>query len=119
MMDLRVSAVLLLLFLTRGNSLKCYSCISATTSCEAKETTCLAGFSKCQSITVDQTIGSMEESTTTKQCALQCESGTQKLQSGITIINKCCDTDLCNAAGGMNKGSVVLLLSPLLFYFLA
>nr|XP_005169824.1 lymphocyte antigen 6F-like [Danio rerio] len=118
MMNLRVSAVLLLVFLTRGNSLKCYACISLTDSCNAKETTCPEGFSKCFSTTVHGSLGPVKIASTTKQCERECEPGTKKLSTGGTVTTKCCDSDLCNAADGMYKRSVVLLLSPLLFYFL-
>ncbi|XP_016127908.1 lymphocyte antigen 6D-like [Sinocyclocheilus grahami] len=120
MMDLRVSVVLLFFFLTGGYSLKCYSCLSAQGgSCKAEVEICGDGFSKCESKTVEQSIGGFAKvSITTKQCALRCEAGAQQLITGGTETTHCCETDLCNAADGMYKGSFLLLLSPLLFYFL-
>ncbi len=43
--------------------------------------------------------GSTTISITTKHCALTCKAGTQQLPTGGTVTTKCCDTDLCNAAG--------------------
>ncbi|XP_043085854.1 prostate stem cell antigen [Puntigrus tetrazona] len=116
MMNLRVSVVLLFVFLTGGHSLKCYTCFPALGgACEAKVETCKGGF--CQSITTEQTTGSSKMSITVKGCAATCEAGTQQLPTG-TVTTRCCDTDLCNAADGVYKGSFLLLSSPLLFYFL-
>ncbi|KAK2872211.1 hypothetical protein Q8A67_022108 [Cirrhinus molitorella] len=119
-MDLRISVVLLLIFLTGGNSLKCYSCEPDLPSgaCEAKEETCGDGLSECVSITAEQNIDSAKLTITTKNCASTCEPGTQHLPTGGTVTTHCCDTDLCNAADGVYKGSFLLLLSPLFFYFL-
>ncbi|XDV26570.1 hypothetical protein PO909_030227 [Leuciscus waleckii] len=101
-MNLQVSVVLLFISLTGGYSLKCYSCTpDLTGSCAAKEETCLDGVSKCF------TVKSIE-SITVKGCTPLCVPATMS----------CCDTDLCNAADGVYKGSFLLLVSPLLFYFL-
>ncbi|XP_067312807.1 long neurotoxin homolog TA-bm16-like [Pseudorasbora parva] len=117
-MDLRVSVVLLVIFLTGGYSLKCYTCTpDLIGSCAAKEETCPDGFSHCQSSTVEQSIG-IQLSVTTKLCASQCVPGTVQLPTGGSVTVSCCDTDLCNAADGVYKGSFLLLLAPLLFYFL-
>ncbi|XP_067234627.1 long neurotoxin homolog TA-bm16-like [Chanodichthys erythropterus] len=120
MMDLQVSVVVLLfIFLTGGYSLKCYTCSpDLTGSCVVKEETCPDGYSKCLSSTVEQSIGSSKVSITAKQCASQCEPGTVQLPTGGTMTVRCCDTDLCNAADGVYKGSFLVLFSPLLFYFL-
>ncbi|XP_048036354.1 beta-cardiotoxin CTX23-like [Megalobrama amblycephala] len=119
MMDLRVSVVLLFFFFTGGYSLKCYSCSSAlTASCEAKEETCPVGSSKCLTSTVEQSVGSTKVSAITKGCSEICDPGTHQLPTGGTVTVRCCDTDLCNAADGVFKGSFLLLFSPLLFYFL-
>ncbi|XP_067236921.1 lymphocyte antigen 6B-like [Chanodichthys erythropterus] len=118
MMDLQVSVVLLLIFLTGGYSLKCYSCTSLLTgSCELEVETCQNGNFKCSSSTTEQSIGSAKVTVTSKGCD-KCEPGTVQLPTGGTVTNRCCDTDLCNAADGVYKGSFLLLLSPLLFYFL-
>ncbi|KAL1253514.1 hypothetical protein QQF64_018207 [Cirrhinus molitorella] len=118
-MDLHISVVVLLIFLTGGNSLKCYSCESDHTGiCEAKEETCEDGLSECVSITAEQNVDSAKLTLTTKNCASTCEPGTQHLLTGGTVTVNCCDTDLCNAADGVYKGSFLLLLSPLFFYFL-
>ncbi|XP_051733866.1 uncharacterized protein LOC127503778 isoform X3 [Ctenopharyngodon idella] len=77
-MDLRVSVVLLFIFLTGGSS---------------------------------------KVSFITKVCADKCVPGTHQIDEG-TLSLHCCDTDLCNAADGVYKGSFLLLFSPLLFYFL-
>ncbi|XP_048023626.1 prostate stem cell antigen-like isoform X1 [Megalobrama amblycephala] len=118
-MVLRVSVVLLFIFLTGGYSLKCYSCSSALTgSCKATVETCKDGFSECESSLFEQSAGSTKVFFTTKGCANQCEPGTKQLAIGGTVSTRCCDTDLCNAADGVFKGSFLLLFSPLLFYFL-
>ncbi|XP_067232375.1 lymphocyte antigen 6B-like [Chanodichthys erythropterus] len=118
-MDLQVSVVLLFFFLTGGYSLKCYKCTSESTGpCNTTET-CKVGFSKCESRTVEQSVGSSKRSITTKKCAEKCDAETQKLpEGGGRTEYICCDTDLCNAADGVFKGSFLLLFSPLLFYFL-
>ncbi|XP_043090246.1 prostate stem cell antigen-like [Puntigrus tetrazona] len=117
MMDLQISVVLLFIFLTGGHSLKCYTCTSVQTNCEAKVETCEDGFSKCESITVEQAAGFSTLSVKTKQCAVSCENGSHRVPTG-KITTRCCDTDLCNGADGAYKGSFLLLSSPLLFYFL-
>ncbi|KAK9955015.1 hypothetical protein ABG768_014923 [Culter alburnus] len=120
-MDLRVSVVLLFFFLTGGYSLQCYLCIpDLTGSCEATTTvqTCEAGYTQCSSSTVEQTSGSTKVSVTTKGCAKKCKRATAQTPEGMTVSLHCCDTDLCNAADGVFKGSFLLLFSPLLFYFL-
>ncbi|XP_067280713.1 weak neurotoxin OH-72-like [Pseudorasbora parva] len=110
MMDLRVSFVLLFVFLTGGYSLKCYSCSPSDSNCE---TTCKDGESKCYSSdALDEKRG-----TGRKGCATKCEPGSFKLNE-VTSTLRCCSTDLCNAADGVYKGSFLLLFSPLLFYFL-
>ncbi|XP_051733864.1 long neurotoxin homolog TA-bm16-like isoform X2 [Ctenopharyngodon idella] len=117
-MDLRVSVVLLFIFLTGGYSLKCYSCLpDSTGSCKAKVETCPVGHSKCGRSVVEQTVGSSKVSFITKVCADKCVPGTHQIDEG-TLSLHCCDTDLCNAADGVYKGSFLLLFSPLLFYFL-
>ncbi|XP_048023377.1 lymphocyte antigen 6E-like [Megalobrama amblycephala] len=117
-MDLRVSVVLLFFFFTGGYSLQCYSCSSEKTGfCEAKVEACLAGFSKCGKTIVENSVGSSKVSYTAKGCTPKCDPGTQKNELG-TVSLHCCDTDLCNTADGVFKGSFLLLFSPLLFYFL-
>ncbi|XP_043090176.1 lymphocyte antigen 6 complex locus protein G6d-like [Puntigrus tetrazona] len=119
MMDLRVSAVLLFVFLTGGHSLKCYTCSSAPGgTCEAKVETCGNGFSKCESIAREKTVDSAKLWSTVKRCAVTCEAGNQHVLEEGTEISHCCDTDLCNGADGAYKGSFLLLSAPLLFYFL-
>ncbi|KAG1960355.1 muscarinic toxin 1-like [Pimephales promelas] len=107
-MNLQVSVVLLFISLTGGYSLKCYSCISPTDSCGVN-VTCPDGLNTCFSTTVG--------SATTKGCAPVCEPGTIEVL-GVKMTTRCCNTDLCNAADGVYKGSFLLLVSPLLFYFL-
>ncbi|XDV38254.1 hypothetical protein PO909_007701 [Leuciscus waleckii] len=115
MMDLRVSVVLLFVFLTGGYSLKCYSCVSDSKGfCDAKEETCPAGDYKCETSTGEISVGSTKVAAIIKGCSSHCEPGTKHY--GMTTT--CCDTDLCNAADGMYKGSFLLLFSPLLFYFM-
>ncbi|XP_067232179.1 ly6/PLAUR domain-containing protein 2-like isoform X1 [Chanodichthys erythropterus] len=119
MMDLRISVVLLFIFLTGGYSLKCYKCKSDSSgSCDAVEETCSAGSSKCLSTTVEKLVCSNMEYNTTKGCAKECEPQDKTLPSGARMFMHCCDSELCNAADGVFKGSFLLLLSPLLFYFL-
>ncbi|XP_048029010.1 muscarinic toxin 38-like isoform X1 [Megalobrama amblycephala] len=113
MMDLRVSVVLFI-FLTGGYSLRCYTCHSDSMGhCNANEKTCSDGFSKCETRTAEICTTDCSKSTyTTKSCVAQCNKA-----PGVTVVH-CCDTDLCNAADGVYKGSFLLLFSPLLFYFL-
>ncbi|XP_050957946.1 secreted Ly-6/uPAR domain-containing protein 2 isoform X3 [Labeo rohita] len=118
-MDLHISVVLLLIFLTGGHSLKCYTCKPDDIgSCDAKVKTCRKGLSKCAYATLEQPIGSNTLTATSKECASTCEPGVHHLPTGVTVTTHCCDTDLCNAADGVYKGSFLLLLSSLLFYFL-
>ncbi|XP_077098193.1 ly6/PLAUR domain-containing protein 2-like isoform X3 [Siphateles boraxobius] len=112
-MNLQVSVVLLFISLTGGYSLKCYSC-TLVTDC-AKVETCAAEVSKCSSTKIGSSISFLK--TTTKGCASECVSGTVTT-AGVTTTTTCCDTDLCNGADGVYKGSFLLLVSPLLFYFL-
>ncbi|XDV38251.1 hypothetical protein PO909_007698 [Leuciscus waleckii] len=118
---MRVSAVLLFVFLTGGYSLKCYSCNPDSEGvCDAKEKTCSAGESKCGHGTGEICANGCTKMTVkVKGCSSQCEPGTQMNLNGVTVSSvQCCDTDLCNAADGMYKGSFLLLFSPLLFYFM-
>ncbi|XP_050960272.1 phospholipase A2 inhibitor and Ly6/PLAUR domain-containing protein-like [Labeo rohita] len=155
-MDLRISVVLLLIFLSGGHSLKCYTCKGDLTgSCDAKVETCGYGLSKCKTTMGEQYIGRNSFTVTTKQCASSCASDI--LKPFLDVVDyfygwsedttHCCDTDLCNAppkqfptggradstephedgiqrlptggtADGVYKGSFLLLLPSLLFYFL-
>ncbi|KAK7158486.1 hypothetical protein R3I94_004952 [Phoxinus phoxinus] len=116
-MNLQVAVVLLFISLTGGYALKCYSCIpDSSGSCAGKEETCGLLQTKCSSITVDNP-GPPKVSATTKGCAAVCLPGAVTV-NGVTATSLCCDTDLCNAADGVYKGSFLLLVSPLLFYFL-
>ncbi|XP_067284767.1 prostate stem cell antigen-like [Pseudorasbora parva] len=118
-MDLRVSFVLLLIFLTGGYSLKCYSCRpDITGACAAKEETCSLPHNSCATTKVEASDGSSDVSYTVKGCTTNCELLTKRMSITQTVTFHCCDTDLCNAADGVYKGSFLLLLSPLLFYFL-
>ncbi|KAG1955330.1 cytotoxin 7-like isoform X3 [Pimephales promelas] len=110
-MNLQVSVVLLFISLTGGYSLKCYSCTSVLTagSCGVN-ITCPDGQTSCISTTIESPNGSA----TTKGCAV-CAPGTVEAAG---VKTRCCNTDLCNAADGVYKGSFLLLVSPLLFYFL-
>ncbi|KAK9955005.1 hypothetical protein ABG768_014913 [Culter alburnus] len=116
-MDLRVSVVLLFFFFTGGYSLKCYTCEPDSVGyCDAKVKTCPDGFSKCGNTIMEKSVGSAK--ITAKGCISKCDPGTQKQTELGTVSLHCCDTDLCNAADGVFKGSFLLLFSPLLFYFL-
>ncbi|XP_067232221.1 candoxin-like [Chanodichthys erythropterus] len=118
-MDLRVSVVLLFIFLTGGYSLKCYKCsYDSKNTCKAEEETCRFGSSKCATTITEESDGSTKVSIKTKGCAEICIPGTQQTSTGGTLSLHCCNTDLCNAADGVFKGSFLLLFSPLLFYFL-
>ncbi|XP_056121729.1 cytotoxin 7-like isoform X1 [Rhinichthys klamathensis goyatoka] len=112
-MNLQVSIVLLFFSLTGGYSLKCYLCTSVLTGSCGVNVTCPDGLATCFSTTVGTPIGS----STTKGCIAQCVPGTVEV-FGVKTTTSCCNTDLCNAADGVYKGSFLLLVSPLLFYFL-
>ncbi|XP_016306733.1 CD59 glycoprotein-like [Sinocyclocheilus anshuiensis] len=117
-MDLQISVFLLFVLFTAGHSLRCYECLGLMGSCANQNvTTCPSGSSKCMSITTVTELGPIKLSSTTKLCTPTCEAGTQQIPTG-SITSHYCDTDLCNAADGVYKGSFLLLLSPLLFYFL-
>ncbi|XP_056587794.1 three finger toxin MALT0066C-like [Triplophysa dalaica] len=116
-MDLRITIALLFILITGGHSLKCYSCKSVLNGvCDAKEETCGDGFSKCYTGTVTTSEGS----TKTKSCSkaddtcLTINAETEKEK----VSSRCCDTDLCNGADGVFKGSFLLLLCPLFIYSL-
>ncbi|XP_016382027.1 lymphocyte antigen 6B-like [Sinocyclocheilus rhinocerous] len=116
-MDLQISVFLLFVLFTAGHSLRCYECLPGSCA-DQNVTTCPSGFSKCMSSTTVTQAGPIKVSIKIKLCVPTCEAGTQQLPTGGTITTQCCDTDLCNAADGVYKGSFLLLLSPLLFYFL-
>ncbi|XP_051962083.1 secreted Ly-6/uPAR domain-containing protein 2-like [Xyrauchen texanus] len=80
--------------------------------------TCPTAVSKCGSVITDSIVGSTDVSLTTKFCASECTPGTKQIPTGGTVSFKCCDTDLCNGTDGINKGSFLLLLSPLFFHIL-
>ncbi|KAA0719759.1 hypothetical protein E1301_Tti022781 [Triplophysa tibetana] len=116
-MDLGITIAVLFILITGGQSLKCYSCTSILNSvCDAKEETCGDGFTKCFIGTVTTSAGSI----TTKSCSKADETcvtvNTEVL--GQKVSSRCCDTDLCNGADGVFKGSFLLLLCPLFFYTL-
>ncbi|KAK2872332.1 hypothetical protein QQF64_018078 [Cirrhinus molitorella] len=114
-MDLQISVFLLFVLFTAGHSLKCYEC---TVSCaNPSETTCSSSSKHCMTTITQTQTGPLSMSATVKTCAPLCVPGTQQI-GDATVTSHCCDTDLCNAADGMYKGSFLLLLSPLLFYFL-
>ncbi|XP_056587764.1 prostate stem cell antigen-like [Triplophysa dalaica] len=116
-MDLHITIALLFILITGGHSLKCYSCTSDLNGvCDAKEETCGDGFSKCFTGTVTTSLGSY----TTKSCSKANEiCVTQNTDTAVgKVSSRCCDTDLCNGADGVFKGSFLLLLCPLFFYTL-
>ncbi|KAK2892489.1 hypothetical protein Q8A67_012477 [Cirrhinus molitorella] len=78
---------------------------------------CPSGSYKCLTVTTVAQVGSGTVTSTVKGCAPDCEPSTKPTIVG-TVSAQCCDSDLCNAADGMCKGSFLLLLSPLFFYFL-
>ncbi|XP_050956533.1 lymphocyte antigen 6B [Labeo rohita] len=95
MMDLRISVVVLVIFLTGGYSLKCYKCEpDAKGVCETKEETCGSGFTECAIYTTEVTIDSTKKTVQAKGCDKKCTPGTAE-----GIVTHCCKTDLCNAAG--------------------
>ncbi|XP_016108040.1 lymphocyte antigen 6B-like [Sinocyclocheilus grahami] len=119
-MDLQISVFLLLLLFTAGQSLNCYKCTDLIVSCaDQKEQTCPSGSYKCMTLTTVSQLGASKLTIKTKDCApeTECKPGTHQTLAG-TVSVQCCDTDLCNAADGMYKGSFLLLSSPLFFYIL-
>ncbi|XP_073693796.1 lymphocyte antigen 6E-like [Garra rufa] len=118
-MDLQISVFLLFLLFTAGHSLRCYKCSNPIGSCaDPTVETCPSGSSKCSKITTVMEVGSAKGTSIVKGCApADCKTGTEQILAGSISI-QCCDSDLCNAADGMFKGSFLLLLSPLFFYFL-
>ncbi|KAK7158478.1 hypothetical protein R3I94_004944 [Phoxinus phoxinus] len=113
-MNLQVSVVLLFISLTGGYALKCYSCAPVTGSCAGTEQICTAADSACFKI---ETSTGSKVSGSSKGCTPVCKQGATEAL-GVTVTTSCCNTDLCNAADGVYKGSFLLLVSPLLFYFL-
>ncbi|KAF4114009.1 hypothetical protein G5714_004232 [Onychostoma macrolepis] len=117
-MDLKISVFLLFLLFTAGHSLSCYKCTNLLGSCaDQKVETCPSGSYKCSTVTTVMQVGSAKVTTTIKGCASDCKPVTTQIISG-TVSAQCCDSELCNAADGTCKGSFLLLLSPLFFYFL-
>ncbi|XP_026105566.1 lymphocyte antigen 6B-like [Carassius auratus] len=117
-MYLQISVFLLFSLFTAGHSLRCYECMSLTGSCTNQNaTTCPSGSTKCMTMTTVAEVGPIKMTSTSKMCSPSCDPGTQQIAIG-SVTTQCCDTDLCNAADGMYKASFLLLLSPLLFYFL-
>ncbi|XP_050958880.1 prostate stem cell antigen isoform X2 [Labeo rohita] len=116
-MDLQILVFFLFLLFTAGHSLSCYKCTNPIGSCaDPTVETCPSGSYKCSTQTVTQ-IGSTKVTSTVKECARDCEPATKPIGTGTASL-QCCDSDLCNAADGMCKGSFLLLLCPLFFYFL-
>nr|XP_055035416.1 phospholipase A2 inhibitor PIP-like [Misgurnus anguillicaudatus] len=95
-MDLHITIVLLLIFITGGLSHRCYVCEPEGNSgaCEEKQVTCPDGFNKCYSST-ETGFNDLSRSVTFKTCAKICETKTLAKRGGGTISVKCCDTDLC------------------------
>ncbi|KAA0720586.1 hypothetical protein E1301_Tti022232 [Triplophysa tibetana] len=114
-MDLRITIALLCILIAGGHSLKCFVCpIIVNGVCDTTET-CAAGLSKCSTATVTNSLVSV----TSKSCSKpdECVTGTTDTLAGKASF-RCCDTDLCNGADGVFKGSFLLLLCPLFFYTL-
>ncbi|KAA0720588.1 hypothetical protein E1301_Tti022234 [Triplophysa tibetana] len=111
-MDLRITIALLFILITGGHSLKCYVCSKVQNGvCNTTET-CAAGLSKCS----NGTLTAPDGPSTNKSCSTKdwCVNATVPVNSSLL----CCDTDLCNGTDGVFKGSFLLLLCPLFFYFL-
>nr|XP_055035415.1 glycosylphosphatidylinositol-anchored high density lipoprotein-binding protein 1-like [Misgurnus anguillicaudatus] len=114
-MDLHITIVLLLIFITGGLSRRCYVCEPEDKSdaCEEKQVTCSDGFDKCFSSTSFYNTMNVK----IKSCEEDCETRTIVLRGGV-VSSTCCGTDLCNGTDGLYKGSFILLLSPLFFLIL-
>ncbi|XP_048022189.1 neurotoxin 3FTx-8a-like [Megalobrama amblycephala] len=121
-MDLRVSVVLLFIFLTGGYSLQCYVCTPDWTGyCQLKLETCPDDCSACTSCEASLSNGYKNMTFRMKGCASQCQDAKIRTPDGISMEVRCCKSDRCNAANaadGVFKGSFLLLFSPLPFYFL-
>ncbi|XP_051959776.1 three-finger toxin MALT0070C-like isoform X4 [Xyrauchen texanus] len=116
-MDLQISIVLLSILLTGGHSLKCYKCeLDDTGICNRTIVTCPSGNDKCASITAEVSNGNSKVTLTQQSCLNPCVAGTVQSIAGVTVVTKCCETDLCNGSDGIYKGSFQLLLLPLFFY---
>ncbi|XP_051959779.1 lymphocyte antigen 6C2-like isoform X5 [Xyrauchen texanus] len=115
-MDLQISIVLLSILLTGGHSLKCYKCESDPTTgiCNRTIVTCPSGNYKCLSSSIEMSNGNSKVTLTQQSCADKCVAGTDQSTAGLTLVTKCCATDLCNGSDGIYKGSFQLLL--LFFY---
>ncbi|XP_073695188.1 lymphocyte antigen 6D-like [Garra rufa] len=117
-MDLQISVFLLFLLFTAGHSLRCYKCNNLLGACaDPTVETCPSGPYQCFKITTVVQADSAKRTRTLKGCATDCKPRSEQMLTG-SISTQCCDSDLCNAADGMFKGSFLLLLSPLFFYFL-
>ncbi|XP_073727814.1 uncharacterized protein [Misgurnus anguillicaudatus] len=119
-MDLHITIVLLLIFITGGLSRRCYVCEPEGNSgaCEEKQVICRDGFNKCYTAT-ETGFYEPTKSVTFKTCAKICEP--KKIiakPGGGAVSSTCCGTDLCNSTDGLYKGSFILLLSPLFFLIL-
>ncbi|KAA0719761.1 hypothetical protein E1301_Tti019155 [Triplophysa tibetana] len=118
-MDLRITIVLLSVFINGGHCIKCYSCKSLESDvCEETIETCPGSRNTCKSSS-EKKDGSSKWSVLVKECVPKekCMIGIYGGETGLVSV-QCCNTDLCNGADGVYKGSFLLLLSPLFFYFL-
>ncbi|KAI7795892.1 CD59 glycoprotein-like [Triplophysa rosa] len=117
-MDLRITIVLLSVFITGGHCIRCYACESRGSDvCEERIISC-SDRDSCAS-TRETKYRSTKVSVLGKGCLEKehCISGTLRQETGFVSL-QCCNTDLCNGADGLYKGSFLLLLSPLFFYSL-
>ncbi|KAA0719751.1 hypothetical protein E1301_Tti023281 [Triplophysa tibetana] len=113
-MDLRITIALLFILITGGHSLTCYECSNVVSGVCNTTKTCDAGNSKCSTTTLTNPLGS----STNKSCSTPDWCVKATAQAPVNSTTRCCDTNFCNSTDGVYKGSFLLLLCPLFFYFL-
>ncbi|XP_053545163.1 CD59 glycoprotein-like [Bombina bombina] len=118
-----VVCVTLILLISNGESLRCYTCLFPTIApleCIKFPVTCPPS-EQCLISTATGKKGNFQFILRERSCAISSVCGTSGEKStlgvNVTFHNTCCKTDLCNS-GTAGKASLAILLLPSLVFLL-
>ncbi|XP_078541499.1 lymphocyte antigen 6E-like [Lissotriton helveticus] len=100
----------LALLVGAAHSLRCYTCLGASTSAECNtETNCPSGSEYCVKVKASVSGNSV----VSKACAPDCKEGSATVPGGSGTVS-CCKSDLCNGASSAHFSYTLLSLASVI-----